>query len=364
MKSSYLDELRSLLDGYVMDEADKFDIISDYDEMYESWINKGFDHEETVKKLGNPRSIIKELTEGYKRVEKPLPGSEKAIALMPFITLIAFFILGFGYDLWHPGWMVFLLIPITAIIVEMGKTRDAHLTTAISPFFSTVLFLFLGFYYNLWHPAWVVFLIIPILGVWNSRTSMNTLTLITSLSPFVATISFVILGLYGYWIEGWLVFLLIPMIGILHNTNKKEVIIWESLCIFGIAGYLYMGHVNPGDWQFAWTTFIPVIIYSLLISDWNINGDVPYTYRVVSVISILLFLLFGFLGFWEISWYALLIIPMFAIIKEAPKKERIIALSPFIAVIIFFTIGYYFDAWHLSWMAFLIIPMTAIIKNA
>jgi hypothetical protein len=37
---------------------------------------------------------------------------------------------------------------------------------------------------------------------------------------------------------------------------------------------------------------------------------------------------------------------------------------PFIAVIIFFNLGFFAGLWTISWMAFLLIPVTAIIENA
>ena len=201
---------------------------------------KGFNEEETEKKLGHPRSIIRDLTEGHRKVERPLPGSEKVIALSPFFATISFLILGFGFDLWHPGWMVFLLIPVIAIIMSMGKTKEEHLTTALSPFAAVVIFLLLGFIYNLWHPGWMVFLIIPVLAIWNSRYTMRKIDLLTALSPFVAVVSYTILGLNGYWVEGWVVFLIIPMFGIFNYPNKKVMLLWESLLIGGVAVYLYL----------------------------------------------------------------------------------------------------------------------------
>ena len=143
MKSKYLEDLLSLLNDYNMDDSERNDIINDYSDMYDGWTNKGFVDEEVEKKLGHPRSIIKDLTEGFRKVERPLPGSEKMIALSPFITTIIFLILGFGFNLWHPGWLVFLLIPVTAIIMSMGKTKEDHMSTALSPFVAVTIFLIL-----------------------------------------------------------------------------------------------------------------------------------------------------------------------------------------------------------------------------
>jgi len=364
MKSKYLEDLSILLDDYQMDAFEKQDIISDYSEMYDAWVDKGLYEEEVEKKLGHPRSIIKDLTEGHRKVERPLPGSEKVIALSPFVATIIFLILGFGFDLWHPGWMIFLIIPVIAIIMSMGKTKEDHLTTALSPFGATVIFLLLGFMFDLWHPGWMIFLIIPVLGIWNSRYTMRKIDLLTALSPFVAVIAYTILGFNGYWVEGWVVFMIIPMFGILNYPNKKVMLLWELLLIGGVAGYLYIGLYLDSTWQYAWLAFIPFALFSLYKSDWNIDGDIPNGYRIVIASSLLAFLAVGFFFHaWVISWLFFLAIPVYAITTEVGNKEKLVALSPFIALVIFMLVGYFFNLWHLSWIAFLIIPMTAIIKN-
>lgn len=365
MKSKYLEDLLSLLNDYNMDDSERNDIINDYSDMYDGWTNKGFVDEEVEKKLGHPRSIIKDLTEGFRKVERPLPGSEKMIALSPFITTIIFLILGFGFNLWHPGWLVFLLIPVTAIIMSMGKTKEDHMSTALSPFVAVTIFLILGFQYDLWHPAWIIFVIIPVLGIWNSRYTMRKIDLFTALSPFVATISYIILGLNGYWIEGWVVFMLIPMLGILNYPNKKVMLLWELLAIVGIVGYLYVGLTYENTWQYAWLSFVPFIAFSAIKNDWGDSERMPNDYRLVVLLSIAAFLLVGyFLSAWVVSWLFLLAIPVYAIVTEVGNKEKAVALSPFVALIIFMLVGYYGDLWHLSWIIFIIIPMTAIIKNA
>jgi len=415
MKNNYLDELKELLNNYQMEEAERLDILSDYEEIYDGWTEKGLADEEVEKKLGNPRSIIKDLTEGCKKIEKPIPGGEKIIALSPFFATITFLILGIGFDLWHPGWLIFTVIPVTAIIMEMGKTRDEHLTTALSPFIASVIFFILGFGFNLWHPAWVVFLIIPVLGVWNSRRDMDVMVLLVSLSPFLTGAIYLYLGLYlnlwhpgwivfflipilgiltgakgmsvlnlfvalspfvativfvflydnGDAVPGWLVFLMIPILGILNEKNKLRLLIMESLIIMGIAGYLFIGYNYTDMWGYALVSFIPFVLYAIAIGDIEVSfykGSKEY--RIIILICTILFFALGFLfNLWDIAWLLFLVIPVYAISKEVPEKERLVALSPFIALTLFFLLGYIFNIWEYSWLAFFIIPVTAIIKN-
>jgi len=415
MKNDYLEELRELLNNYQMEEIEKQDIITDYEDIYDGWTDKGLNDEEVEKKLGNPRSIIKDLTEGYRKVEKPIPGGEKIIALSPFFATITFLILGIGFDLWHPGWLIFTVIPVTAIFMEMGKTREEHLTTALSPFVAGVTFFILGFGFDLWHPGWIVFIIIPILGVWNSRRDMNipvllvslspfisgiiylylgvymnlwhpgwivfflipilgvftgakgmsVLNLFVSLSPFVATITFVFLYDAGNAVPGWIIFLIIPILGIINEKSKVKMFIMEILIILGIVGYLYLGYNFEDMWGYALITFIPFILYTIYIGDIEVGyGKSSKEYKIVSVISVVIFFALGLLlDLWDVAWLVLLAIPVYAIIKEVPKKDKLVSLSPFLALTIFFLLGYIFNIWEYSWLAFFIIPIVAIVKN-
>ncbi len=366
MKDSYLAELKLLLDNYVMEESEKEEIIADYLEMYEGYQSKGMTDDEIIHKLGVPKRIIRDLTEGFKRVEKPLRGGEKIIALTPFIALIVFFILGFGFNLWHPGWLVFTIIPITAIIVEMGKTRDEQLTTALSPFFATLLFLYLGFYHNLWHPGWLVFIIIPMLGIWNSRRTLTFLDLLISLAPFFAIIAYVFLGLKGYWQEGWVVFVAIPMLGVLKEKNKLRLMLWEILLIFGVLGYLYVGYTYPAMWKYGLFAFVPVALYGIIVGETDVNFmKMPRNYQKLVVATLTVFFLLGFIfNLWGVAWLVFLAIPLYAITTESPKKHRAVASIPFISLIIFFILGFFFGLWGYSWLAFLLIPIVAIVKES
>jgi uncharacterized membrane protein len=368
MKNKYLEDLRNLLDQYNMDETEKDDIISDYSEMYDNWIDYGMSPEEVESKLGKPRSIISDLVEGYKRIftgksKQKSKGHEKYIALSPFVSLVIFFIIGFVYDGWVYGWMVFLLIPITAIVLEMGSEKDPHMFTALSPFLVTIVYFYIGFEHNLWHPGWLIFLLIPIVAIFIERKTMSALNLLVALSPFAALIAFFYLGEQDLWIPGWLVFLAIPMLGVLNEKRASKVFLWELLFIVGIGGYLYIGYTFE-EWNLALLAFIPVVVYALLQDEEGFRA-MPKEYRIVVLVAAVLFGAVGFLfTAWGISWMFFLIIPVYAINKEVEGDEKVIALMPFISLVIFFSLGWFLGLWAFSWIAFLLIPVVAIIKNA
>ena len=39
----------------------------------------------------------------------------------PIVATIIYFILGFVFNAWHPGWLIFLTVPIWAFFVSKGK---------------------------------------------------------------------------------------------------------------------------------------------------------------------------------------------------------------------------------------------------
>jgi len=89
------------------------------------------------------------------------------VGLVAILAAVAYFVLGFLLDLWHPGWLVFLAIPLTAIVVDIiKKSKDAgNVITGLITILAILAYLCMGFFLNLWHIAWVVFLLIPITAI-------------------------------------------------------------------------------------------------------------------------------------------------------------------------------------------------------
>ncbi|WP_168169699.1 HAAS signaling domain-containing protein [Candidatus Izimaplasma bacterium ZiA1] len=363
MKNKYLTDLKENLDLYDMDNEEKKEILDDYSSLIDDALNRGMSNEEVVSYLGKPNRIIRELTEGCKRVKKS-SKDDKIIAISPFITLITYLILGFGFDLWHPGWVVFILIPITAIIVEMGKNHDEHLTTALSPFVSGMVYLYIGVYHNLWHPGWLVLLVIPVLAIFNSRRTMKFIELLTALSPFAALITYIVIGEQGYYHPGWLVFFIVPIVGALNEKKISKLLLTEVFLVVGVVGYLYIYYTFDETW-IALIAFIPSFAYGLYSGHIQIEFGNDRKMNIVVIATIVLFLLVGILTtVWSLAWLILLVIPVYSIIRFSSKDTHLIAISPFFSLTIFMILGVAFGLWAYSWMAFLLIPMVAIIKEA
>lgn len=99
----------------------------------------------------------------------PLPNGsffdqkkEKKDRSVPYPVLVTFIylVLGFFLNLWHPGWVIFLTIPL----YYLPASEQHPLRLASNPVLITIVYLMLGFQCNLWHPGWLIFFAIPLLG--------------------------------------------------------------------------------------------------------------------------------------------------------------------------------------------------------
>ena len=102
---------------------------------------------------------------------KKLPKTElqkKGIKLLkfpfPLFVVLVFVVLGFALNVWHPTWLLFLLIPIYyhfagALTVRKKKAR---LLSMPVPEVILLLYLICGFFFYLCSTAWVLFLAIPL----------------------------------------------------------------------------------------------------------------------------------------------------------------------------------------------------------
>ncbi|MDR0937210.1 MAG: helix-turn-helix domain-containing protein [Oscillospiraceae bacterium] len=83
---------------------------------------------------------------------------------MPILVLALFLFAGFGLDLWHPAWAVFLLIPIYYIVstaLKNGGSVYKAILDGAFPLIIVALYILLGLF-GVWHPTWLLFLLIPI----------------------------------------------------------------------------------------------------------------------------------------------------------------------------------------------------------
>ena len=90
-----------------------------------------------------------------KEREETARRKRKTDAAWPVTVTALYLILGFFFDLWHPGWLIFLTIPLQYLQFDSLLDRLLH------PVSITLIYLVLGFFFDLWHPGWLIFLAVP-----------------------------------------------------------------------------------------------------------------------------------------------------------------------------------------------------------
>lgn len=87
----------------------------------------------------------------------------------PLVIVITYIFIGVLSHVWHPTWLIFLLIPAYYEIVAKldDKKKDessAYEILKAIPITSIVIIVYLaiGFILRLWHPTWLLFLLIPL----------------------------------------------------------------------------------------------------------------------------------------------------------------------------------------------------------
>lgn len=104
---------------------------------------------EEIVQNNEPEEILE-----YKRSRVDLHG------ISTISIVIIYLILGSVFGWWHPGWIIFLFIPINSSIIETVRTKNPH--NFAYPVFAAAVYLFLGSVFGWWHPGWIIFITIPV----------------------------------------------------------------------------------------------------------------------------------------------------------------------------------------------------------
>ena len=96
-----------------------------------------------------------------KERERAKSTESKWDAFYPIFITILYLLLGFVFGLWHPGWLVFLTVPLYYMKPKNAVERWSN------PVMIVLIYLVLGFFFNLWHPGWMIFFAIPAAAIFR-----------------------------------------------------------------------------------------------------------------------------------------------------------------------------------------------------
>ena len=76
---------------------------------------------------------------------------ERLGVIFPILICLLYCVLGAVWNLWHPMWILFLVIPVYYLGIYNGY-----------PIIAAILFFLVGFIFDTWNVAWLLFLTIPV----------------------------------------------------------------------------------------------------------------------------------------------------------------------------------------------------------
>ena len=94
------------------------------------------------------------------RMEAQERARRRANFPYPIWVTAAYLILGFVFHAWHPGWIIFLTVPL----FYLPDSQRTPVRLLGNPIVITIIYLLLGTMCDLWHPGWLIFLLIPLLS--------------------------------------------------------------------------------------------------------------------------------------------------------------------------------------------------------
>ena len=325
-KIEFLAELQQKLKEYKYESSVIKDVLEDHQTMIEEAVERGRTEEQYIATLSTPKQIARSL----KGVEKRNEKDSKIVALSPFVATIAFILLGFLFNAWHPGWLVFLGIPIAGILFEADDIGE-NIFVALSPFIATIAFFLVGTYtptllgYTFTYAdAWLVFLIIPIFGLAKDNTTIGRISFVA----FIAVpLIYFYLQLTNPSVYNYTIFLVLAVLGLASGVIKIKL------------------EIETGRWQDILRNIVVIVGAIILIAG-----------------------LYAYLGLiydgWHPWWVLFLLLPMIIIlVSKDEDRLSLVAYSPFVATIAFILVGHYYNAYQLSWLFFLIIPILGVLED-
>ena len=113
-----------------------------------------------IKIKDNNETVVIGKDEDDEEDENLHPALKVINACVPILCVIIYILIGFIFSLWHPGWVIFLLIPCWYTLVDSFRKKNAG--EFAYPVFITFIYILLSDIFSIWHPLWILYLTIPV----------------------------------------------------------------------------------------------------------------------------------------------------------------------------------------------------------
>lgn len=143
----------------------------------------GIKEEDNTKVLDNGIHIVddedeihisKDGIQIHEKKEKEDIVSKIYYPVVTLVCVIAYILIGALASLWHPGWLIFLLM--VTLFTLFDAIKHKKVSDFAYPIFITTIYLFLGFSFSLWTPWWFLFITIPLFYVVASIIDHHVIT--------------------------------------------------------------------------------------------------------------------------------------------------------------------------------------------
>lgn len=267
------------------------------DRIYDS-VDNGMTEEDAFNKaIGNlgTKSDLKKIF-NFKSLEN-INIEYKLNNVLGAIAVAVYLVLGFVFELWHPGWVVFIL----AIVFSEFKFKDSK--TYLLPIV-LIIYIFIGIMWDLWHPGWIVF---PVGFV-----------LLTTVGKKFGALVLMVGALYlilGVFFGNWLLFSTIFVLAAALIAGRDELV--AGLWILTIAIYLFLG-VMFNLWHPGWLVFLVTISITTLLVERSIVG-----FSWMASITAYLYLGFAF-SLWHPSWIIFIVAAALSAYFDEDEESKLI----------------------------------------
>jgi hypothetical protein len=103
-------------------------------------------------------------------MEVRMVNQGKLIASLWVFGAAVYLMISFTFENWHVSWLVFPIVGIFSIFLMFYLSRKSNKELSLAHFLrnrafslpliwmtAVSIYLFLGFSFNLWHPGWIIF---------------------------------------------------------------------------------------------------------------------------------------------------------------------------------------------------------------